>query len=171
MTILVLHLRIMLIGLRAIVFVGSVTSLGQVASCSQGMISSGREFPEGMNRKFSDAQRAAFRELLEAQLNDAQLSATAAHRNMLLISDARQDSSTDDEHDPEGVTLAYERSQESAMERLATERFAAASAALAKLDAGTYGDCQNCGQAIAVARLEARPAATLCIDCANRSGS
>jgi DnaK suppressor protein len=37
--------------------------------------------------------------------------------------------------------------------------------ALAKMEGGTYGECENCGQEIAVARLMARPVAQLCIDC------
>ena len=41
-------------------------------------------------------------------------------------------------------------------------------AALAKMDTGAYGLCEGCGQPIAFARLEAKPAARLCIDCANR---
>jgi DnaK suppressor protein len=40
--------------------------------------------------------------------------------------------------------------------------------ALAKFDAGTYGLCESCGNQIAEARLEAMPAARLCIDCASR---
>ena len=36
--------------------------------------------------------------------------------------------------------------------------------ALAKLDDGTYGACETCGEAIAPARLEAMPAARFCID-------
>jgi DnaK suppressor protein len=36
--------------------------------------------------------------------------------------------------------------------------------ALAKLDDGTYGRCETCGQAIVAARLEAMPAARYCID-------
>lgn len=40
--------------------------------------------------------------------------------------------------------------------------------ALAKMDAGTYGVCESCGQPIADARLEAKPAARLCITCASR---
>lgn len=39
--------------------------------------------------------------------------------------------------------------------------------ALAKLDAGTYGECERCGQQIGDARLEAMPAARLCISCAS----
>jgi DnaK suppressor protein len=38
-------------------------------------------------------------------------------------------------------------------------------AALAKMDEGTYGECESCGEDIAVARLMARPVAQLCIDC------
>lgn len=40
--------------------------------------------------------------------------------------------------------------------------------ALEKLDHGTYGVCESCGQPIAVARLEAKPAARYCIDCASK---
>lgn len=40
--------------------------------------------------------------------------------------------------------------------------------ALAKFDAGTYGQCESCGNQIAEARLEAMPAARLCINCASR---
>jgi len=40
--------------------------------------------------------------------------------------------------------------------------------ALRKFDAGTYGQCESCGNQIAEARLEAMPAARLCINCASR---
>lgn len=41
----------------------------------------------------------------------------------------------------------------------------AADKALIKLDNGTYGSCDNCGQPIPTARLEARPSSVLCVDC------
>ncbi len=37
--------------------------------------------------------------------------------------------------------------------------------ALIKLDNGTYGSCDSCGQPIPTARLEARPTSVLCVDC------
>jgi DnaK suppressor protein len=37
--------------------------------------------------------------------------------------------------------------------------------ALARIQAGEYGYCENCGTEIGLRRLEARPTATLCIDC------
>jgi DnaK suppressor protein len=41
-------------------------------------------------------------------------------------------------------------------------------AALGKLEAGTYGRCESCGAEIAEARLEAMPAARLCMACASK---
>lgn len=43
-----------------------------------------------------------------------------------------------------------------------------ANEALERLEAGTYGICQNCGQQISLERLEALPYATLCINCQSR---
>jgi DnaK suppressor protein len=40
--------------------------------------------------------------------------------------------------------------------------------ALAKMGKGTYGQCEDCGKQISVARLEAKPAARYCIDCASK---
>jgi DnaK suppressor protein len=40
--------------------------------------------------------------------------------------------------------------------------------ALAKFDAGTYGNCESCGQPIGEARLDAMPAARMCISCASK---
>ncbi len=40
--------------------------------------------------------------------------------------------------------------------------------ALEKIDAGTYGTCESCGNPIALERLEAIPSATLCITCKQR---
>jgi RNA polymerase-binding protein DksA len=39
--------------------------------------------------------------------------------------------------------------------------------ALRKVDDGTYGLCDRCGRPIPEARLEARPASVLCVDCKN----
>ena len=41
-------------------------------------------------------------------------------------------------------------------------------AAIAKLDNGSFGTCENCGRPISPARLEAKPAARLCMECASR---
>lgn len=42
-------------------------------------------------------------------------------------------------------------------------------AALARMDEGSYGTCANCGKQIPQARIEARPEAIYCVDCAGAS--
>jgi RNA polymerase-binding transcription factor DksA len=49
---------------------------------------------------------------------------------------------------------------------LITREIASVKRALGRIEDGTYGDCVRCGEPIAPARLEARPEASLCIDCA-----
>ncbi|KRB78607.1 DNA-binding protein [Nocardioides sp. Root190] len=78
---------------------------------------------------------------------------------------ASRDTNADDEHDPEGATIAFERSQVDALVRQARHHLTEIDDALARLEAGTYGTCESCGQPIAAARLEARPAARTCVPC------
>lgn len=73
---------------------------------------------------------------------------------------------TDDEHDPEGATLAFERAQSSALLSQVRDHVADVDHALDRLTAGTYGSCEQCGDGISVERLTARPAARTCIGCA-----
>jgi RNA polymerase-binding protein DksA len=78
---------------------------------------------------------------------------------------ASADSNADDEHDPEGATIAFERSQVTALARHAEEQVTEIDAALARLEAGTYGVCARCGAPIPAERLEARPTARTCVTC------
>jgi DnaK suppressor protein len=82
------------------------------------------------------------------------------------IVEAADLTATDDEHDPEGATIAFERAQSAALLDQARARLAEVGAALDRLDAGTYGRCTRCGAAIGADRLAARPAAATCIRCA-----
>ncbi len=75
-------------------------------------------------------------------------------------------SNADDEHDPEGATIAFERAQTAALLDRAEERIAALDRALARVDAGSYGTCGRCGRPIGAERLAARPDAETCIGCA-----
>jgi RNA polymerase-binding transcription factor DksA len=75
---------------------------------------------------------------------------------------------TDDEHDPEGATIAFEREQLSALLAAAQTEIATLDAALQRVANGTYGRCERCGGPIAAGRLSVRPGTTTCIDCARR---
>ena len=79
---------------------------------------------------------------------------------------ARSGASADDEHDPEGPTMTQEWSQRTAVLADVEHELAEIDRALARIADGTYGFCARCGKRITVARLDARPTATLCIDCA-----
>ena len=79
---------------------------------------------------------------------------------------ASADSNADDEHDPEGSTIAFERSQISALIEQAEHRLGEIGAARARVDDGSYGVCETCGKRIAAGRLKARPFARTCVDCA-----
>ena len=79
---------------------------------------------------------------------------------------ASRDTNADDEHDPEGATIAFERSQVDALVRQARRRLEEVDAALERVASGSYGTCETCGEPIAAARLEARPASRSCLGCA-----
>ncbi|PJI93634.1 TraR/DksA family transcriptional regulator [Luteimicrobium subarcticum] len=81
------------------------------------------------------------------------------------VTAARQDSNVDDEHDPEGVTLAVDRAQALGLVAAAQARVVEADAALARLDAGTYGVCERCGRPVGADRLAAHPTARRCVTC------
>jgi RNA polymerase-binding transcription factor DksA len=74
---------------------------------------------------------------------------------------------TDDEHDPEGATVAYERQHVAALLGRARQQLGEIDAALLRLREGGYGICAVCGQPITAARLAARPATTTCLTCAS----
>jgi RNA polymerase-binding protein DksA len=85
------------------------------------------------------------------------------------IVDASRDSNDDDEHDPEGATIAFERSQVGALARQAAHHVEEIDAAIARIEAGVYGFCEQCASSIGRGRLDARPTARTCIRCATNS--
>jgi DnaK suppressor protein len=61
--------------------------------------------------------------------------------------------------------VATERSLEFALEDRETEHLNTIASALHRIEAGTYGDCIDCGQEIAAPRLHATPEAARCMHC------
>jgi DnaK suppressor protein len=109
---------------------------------------------------------ATARERLMAEQALARRRMTALQREFDAIAEAAGAAGTDDEHDPEGATLAFERQHTAALLGQAREQLAAVQAALDRLETGHYGVCARCGQPIGKERLAARPAALTCIRCA-----
>ncbi len=71
----------------------------------------------------------------------------------------------DDEHDPEGATVAFERAQVGALLAGAKKDLVAVDRAITRFLNGSYGVCERCGQTIAPERLAALPAVGACIGC------
>lgn len=106
------------------------------------------------------------RERLLDQRARAQERAATLERDFADIAGAAGAPGTDDEHDPEGATLAFERQHTAALLDRTLAQIAEIDAALGRLDDGTYGTCVRCGQPVGDDRLAARPAAATCVRCA-----
>lgn len=96
----------------------------------------------------------------------AESEAAALAEELEALFAASRDSNADDEHDPEGTTIGFERAQLSALLAAARARITEIGDALARVDDGTYGLCEQCGRPIARERLAARPFARRCMTCA-----
>ncbi|GAA0906388.1 hypothetical protein GCM10009559_74770 [Pseudonocardia zijingensis] len=91
----------------------------------------------------------------------------ALERQLAGLAEEQALTSHDDEHDPEGITIASQRAQLQGLRDGARRDLAALDRAEERLADGGYGRCARCGDDIAEARLEALPAAETCISCAS----
>ena len=108
------------------------------------------------------------RDVLLAERVRAGQRVSALEREFAQLAEAARGGGTDDEHDPEGATLAFERQHTAALLEQARAQVAAIDTALGRLADGRYGVCDRCGQPIGEDRLAARPAAVTCVRCAAR---
>lgn len=83
------------------------------------------------------------------------------------LADARGDADTDDEHDPEGSTVSWERAAHQESTDAARAHLVEIDAAIARVDCGWDGRCLGCGRSIPAERLAARPCADRCVACAS----
>jgi DnaK suppressor protein len=111
-------------------------------------------------------EEAAVREALEGERGTtlARIGAMSAEFDEIVV--AAAGSNSDDEHDPEGSTIAFERAKTGALLLEAQAYLREVDLALTRLDAGTYWTCEGCDGQIAPERLAARPATRTCISCA-----
>jgi DnaK suppressor protein len=118
------------------------------------------------SQELPSAELRRLRTLLERQRAEIAEQLARLNTAMAGVRDARVDMDADDEHDPEGPTLVFEWSRIAGLQAESMKDLDAIDRALQRMEAGGYGLCQNCGRPISTARLEARPAAELCIECA-----
>lgn len=107
-------------------------------------------------RKKLEEERDALTRLLdehEHEREEARLAETAAERSP-------------DPMTAEGGSMAFEYEKELSIDQNSADLLVKVEHALDRLDQGEYGDCEACGKPIPVARLEALPYVTLCVDCA-----
>jgi len=112
--------------------------------------------------KFLAAQRQELLARRESYLADVARSTATA---LELTEDGANQDMADEDGFGEGDTLNIERDRLLVVASEAQARVVEIDAALARVEAGTYGHCEACGKPIPEARLEAVPEATLCVAC------
>lgn len=108
---------------------------------------------EGRLNEERDRLREVIREI-EEEREEVRLSETSSERSP-------------DPNTAEGGSLAFELEKELSVAKNAEDLLAKVDEAMGRIEEGSYGNCVECGKAIPVARLDALPYATLCVECAS----
>src|SRR5580704_11908668 len=115
---------------------------------------------------WTDAELAEVRDQLEAEAAELRVDIDRAESDIASrLGDAVGDAG-DDQADVGAKT--FEREHELALTHNARELLVQTEQALARIDDGTYGTCESCGEPIGKARLQAFPRAVLCVSCKQR---
>jgi RNA polymerase-binding transcription factor DksA len=110
--------------------------------------------------------RALVREALSEQLARVEEQVASLTRSFDDIVEAATLTNTDDEHDPDGSTIAFERAQVASLLRDARQELEALRSAVARIDDSEFGACEGCHGFIGAERLVALPSTTMCVRCA-----
>jgi DnaK suppressor protein len=117
-------------------------------------------------KPWTEAELAKVRKELEGELAGLRADISRAESEIAeRLGDAVGDAG-DDQADAGAKT--FQREHELALTQNARDLLLQNERALARIDAGTYGVCESCGQPIGKARLQAFPRATLCVSCKQR---
>ena len=123
-----------------------------------------------MARKLAKSTLERFRKRLEEERERLEELIADYERD---LEEARlTESSSDRSPDPgnaEASSMKLEYAKELSIEQNTLDLLSKANRALERVEAGTYGICESCGQAIPVERLDVLPYSTLCVECASRT--
>jgi len=115
---------------------------------------------------WTSAELAQVRAELQAEVASLRTDVARAAHDIAEGLDGTGRDAGDDEAD--AGSKAFEREHELALTQNARDLLDQGERALGRIDAGTYGVCESCGQPIGKARLQAFPQATLCVACKQR---
>jgi DnaK suppressor protein len=117
-------------------------------------------------RRWSEAELRTVRDQLAAEAAELRSDIERAESDIA----SRLTDATNDAGDDQADTgaKAFEREHELALTQNARELLAQTERALDRIQAGTYGTCESCGEPIGKARLQAFPRAVLCVTCKQR---
>ena len=93
----------------------------------------------------SPSDRVELRAILEAERRRTSEQVEALSADLDTIIEGSAVAPPDDEHDPEGATIGFERAQVASLLDRARSRLVELDRAKERLAAGTYGSCRNCG--------------------------
>src|ERR1700733_9497995 len=117
-------------------------------------------------KHWTEAELAKLRDELAAEAAELRADIERAESDIASrLGDAVGDAG-DDQADVGAKT--FEREHELALTHNARELLAQNERALSRIETGTYGTCESCGEPIGKARLQAFPRATLCVTCKQR---
>jgi DnaK suppressor protein len=117
-------------------------------------------------RRWTEAEVAEVRDQLSAEADALRADIERAESDIASrLGDAVGDAG-DDQADVGAKT--FEREHELALTHNSRELLGQNERAIARIETGTYGTCESCGEAIGKARLQAFPRATLCVTCKQR---
>jgi DnaK suppressor protein len=117
-------------------------------------------------KPWTEAELKEVREQLEADIAGLSADITEAES---AIAERLGDAVGDAGDDPaDAGAKTFQREHELALTQNARELLELSEHALVRMDEGTFGVCESCGQAIGKARLQAFPRATLCVTCKQR---
>ena len=117
-------------------------------------------------KPWTEAEQEKVRAELEAELAGLRTDINQAESEIAERLGDAVGSAGDDPADAGAKT--FQREYDLALTQNARELLTASARALARIDDGTFGVCESCGQPIGKARLQAFPRATLCVTCKQR---
>ncbi len=120
-----------------------------------------------MARKLAKSTVERFRKRLEEERErlSALIEELEQERDEIRLSESSSERSPDP-NTAEGGSMAFELEKEFSVAQNAADLLQKVEHALVRVDEGAYGICEDCGEAIPIARLEALPYATTCVSCA-----